>query len=157
MTQSTAPTSSSSRERKKGAKGFPLSGIYPWKLVLLAAAPVGLSWLYLTNVAPAEVPVPQHVKVPFPAVLPYLEGMILWCAEHPFPVACIGLALLAAGPFFNTTRYYIGLAIVVSLSLGFTYLNVSAPIERLLRAVEEKMPEDRQLPDYLPAKKKQTE
>jgi hypothetical protein len=105
-------------------------------------------------VAPAEVPVPAGVKVPFPAVVPHLEAMVLWCAEHPLPVACIALAMLAAGPFFNTTRYYIILAVVASLSLGFTYLSISAPIERLIRAVEEKIPEDRQLPDYLPPAKK---
>jgi hypothetical protein len=148
----TAPSSSAQKKQKSKSAG--LSGIFPWKLVLLAAAPLGLSWYYLTMAAPAEVPVPDGVDVPFPAVLPYLEDMVLWCAAHPIPVACMALALLAVGPFFNTTRYYIGLAVVVSLFLGFTYLNVSAPIERLLRSVEEKLPEDRKLPDYLPAPRK---
>lgn len=154
MSRPTATTAPSSSAQKRRAKSFGLSGIFPWKLVLLAAAPLGLSWYYLTMVAPAEVPVPEGVQVPLPDVVPYLEAMVLWCAAHPLPVACMGLALLAAGPFFNTTRYYIILAVVASLFLGFTYLNVSAPIERLLRSVQEKLPEDRKLPDYLPAKKK---
>jgi hypothetical protein len=43
-------------------------------------------------------------------------------------------------------RYYFGLAVIASLALGFTCLSISAPIDRLIKAVEDAIPEDNRVP-----------
>lgn len=124
----------------------------PWKFVLLAALPIALSVYYLAWVAPTLVPVPPGVNVPYPAATRFLEEVCSWCGEHRWEVGFIGLGLLASGFVFQflmaAERYYVVLAALVSLALGFTYLSISAPIDRLLNAVEEAIPKDNRVPGY---------
>ena len=45
-------------------------------------------------------------------------------------------------------RYYVVLTVLVSLALGFTYLSISAPIDRLVNQVEEAIPEDNRIENH---------
>ncbi len=142
------------REKKKKAqkKSQRRGPSLPWKFILLAALPISLSVYYLAWVAPTLVPVPPGVNVPYPAATRFLEEVCSWCGRHRWEVALIGLGLLASGFAFRlliaAERYYVVLAALVSLALGFTYLSISAPIDRLINAVEEAVPEDNRVPSY---------
>ncbi len=89
--------------------------------------------------------------MPYPAATRFLEEVCSWCGEHRWEVALIGVGLLASGLAFRfliaAERYYVVLAALVSLTLGFTYLSISAPIDRLINAVEESVPEDNRVPN----------
>ncbi len=139
------------REKKKRAQKKPQrrGSSLRWKFILLAALPIALSVYYLAWVAPTLVPLPPGVKVSYPAATRFLEEVCSWCGEHRWEVALIGLGLLASGFAFRfliaAERYYIALAALVSVALGFTYLSISAPIDRLIKAVEESFPDNRVL------------
>ncbi len=124
----------------------------PWKFILLAALPIALSVYFLAWVAPTLVPIPPGTKVPYPAATRFLEEVCSWCGEHRWEVTLIGLGLLASGFALRfliaAERYYVVLAALVSLALGFTYLSIAAPIDRLINAVEEAVPEDNRVPSY---------
>ena len=130
------------REKKKKAQKKPQrrGPSLPWRFILLAALPIALSVYYIAWVAPTLVPVPPGVSVPYPAATRFLEEVCSWCGEHRWEVALIGLGLLASGFAFRflitAERYYVVLAALVSIALGFTYLSISAPIDRLIKAVE---------------------
>ncbi len=118
----------------------------------MAALPIALSIYYLTMVAPSKIPVPKGVSVPFPAATRFLEGVVMWCQGHPFLVVMAGVGLLIPGFVSRifAERYYIWLAVATSLAIGFTYLSISAPIDRLIETVKENLPEERKTPDFLP-------
>ncbi len=118
---------------------------------LLAAIPVGLAVYYLCWVAPAVVPVPPDAKVPLPSATRYFEAVAVWCGEHSRAVLVIGIALLTPGVLYREVaraeRYYLRVAIIVSVILGFTYLSISTPFDRFMHAVEENVPQDNRVPD----------
>ena len=118
---------------------------------LLAAIPVGLTIYYLSWVAPAVVPVPPGVKVPLPSATRFFEEVSVWCGEHSRAVLVIGIGLLTPGLLYREVvkaeRYYLRVAIIVSVILGFTYLSISTPLDRFMRAVEENVPQDNRVPD----------
>ncbi len=117
-----------------------------WRSIFLAVVPVAVSVYYVSWVAPALVP------VPLPAATRFLEEMCSWCGEHRWAVVLIGFGLLVPGACYRLLdkreRYYLRLAVIVSLALGFTYLNISAPIGRLGRAVDEAIPVDERVPNH---------
>ena len=122
-----------------------------WKPILFAGIPLAIAWYYLVVAAPRELPVPPGLKVPFPGILPYLENIVAWCSEHSWMSTGIAIGLVASTFLAsNPTRYAVAQGILVLLVTGFFYLSIHAPVERLMRAVEQNLPEDRQLPDYLP-------
>ncbi len=63
----------------------------------------------------------------------------------------IGIALLTPGVLYREVaraeRYYLRVAIIVSVILGFTYLSISTPFDRFMHAVEENVPQDNRVPD----------
>ena len=63
----------------------------------------------------------------------------------------IGIGLFVPGSFYRLVdkkeRYYLRLAVIVGLTLGFTYLNVAAPLARFNRAVDEAIPVDNRVPN----------
>jgi hypothetical protein len=119
---------------------------------LLAAIPVGLTVYYFAWVAPSLVPVDPGVKVPFPPATRLFEDLVVWCEEHSRAVLLAGVGVLLPGFFYRSVdkaeRYYLRLAIVVSVLLGIAYLSVSAPIDRFMHSVEENVPQDRRVPDH---------
>ncbi len=123
-----------------------------WRSIFLAAVPVAVSVYYVSWVAPVLEPVPAGLHVFSPDVTRFLEGMCSWCGEHWWAVVLIGFGLLVPGSCYRLVakreRYYFRLAIIVSLALGFTYLNISAPIGRLGRAVDEAIPVDERVPNH---------
>ena len=123
-----------------------------WRSIFLAAVPVAVSVYYVSWVAPALVPVPEGLNVFLPDVTRFLEEMCSWCGEHRWAAVLIGIGLLVPGSLYRLVdrreRYYFRLAVIVSLSLGFTYLNISAPLGRLDRAVEEAIPVDKRVPNH---------
>lgn len=123
-----------------------------WGLCLLAAAVTALSVYYLAWVAPSLVPVPPGVSVPYPEATRLLEKACAWCGERRVAVALIGAAVVLAGLVLpgRGLRYHLWLAIVLSCALGFTYLSISAPLDRLVDRVKASLPEERPLPDFLP-------
>jgi hypothetical protein len=124
---------------------------FPWKPLLIAGIPAVLAWYYLVVAAPPELPVPPGLKVPFPELLPYLENVVVWCSERSLLTAGIALALV--GSTFltsNSTRSAIALGVLLLIGTGFFYVSIHAPVERLLRSVEQNLPEERKLPEYLP-------
>ncbi len=121
----------------------------PPRSALLALVPVVLSAYYLIMVTPSLVPVPPDVKVPYPAATRFLEKICMWCSEYPLDTCLIGAGILVAawiGRLF-TERSFIYLAILISLGLGFTYLSISAPIDRLINNVEKSLPKDSRVPN----------
>jgi hypothetical protein len=110
-----------------------------------------LAVYYLGWVAPAAVPVDPGVRVPFPEATRFLEKVCTWCGSHNFELVVIGLALIVLGFIArftsNRERYFTRLAIVVGLLTLFTYLSISAPIDRLIHAVESNLPKEGPLPD----------
>lgn len=134
---------------KKRVRRFSLT---PLTGVLLAGVPVALLALYLTKIAPELIPVPAEVNVPFPAATRFLEQVCLWCSAHPWHVLLIGLGLPALGLIPAAgRRYRVALAVVATLALTFTYLSISAPIDRLLNTVEATLSQtERSVPDFLP-------
>jgi len=135
------------KKQKSGRQG----STWPWMTVFLAALPMVVSVYYLAWVAPALVPVSAGVSVPFPAATRFLETVCAWSGDHRLGVVLIGLGLLASGILFRFSltaqRYYIVLTVTVSLALGFTYLSISAPIDRLINAVEAAIPGDHRVPN----------
>jgi len=128
---------------------------FPWALVAMAAAPVGLLAYYSTVVAPPKVEVMAGLNVPFPVATEFLVAACRWCGENPAQVALIALGLLAGGIVLPVPagRYYIALTVTAALALGFTYWSISAPVERLLKQVQENLPVERKLPEFLPGGK----
>ena len=59
-------------------------------------------------------------------------------------LAIVALALLLPGLFLRVTgeRYSVRLALLSFAMLGFAYVSISAPIDRIASAVEEAKPED---------------
>ncbi len=98
------------------------------------------------------MPVPADVNVPYPAATRFLEEVCSWCGQHRWQVALIGLGFVASGVFFRfvikVERYYVALTVLVSLGLGFTYLSILAPIDRLIDRVEEAIPEDNRISNH---------
>jgi hypothetical protein len=121
---------------------------FPWGFLLAAAVPVGLAAYYLTQVAPGLVPLPEGAKVPFPDLTATLEVIIGWSGQNPEWVFGIGGALLAAGCLFRVAiaRYYAVLAVAASVALGLTWYSISAPVDRLIRSVEDNLPRDSRVP-----------
>jgi hypothetical protein len=121
---------------------------YPWGHLAMAAVPVGLGAWYMAGVAPALVPLPAGMKVPYPLLTGALEEAAAWSGGHPAWVAGIGVGLLAAGTLFRVSaaRYYAALAIVVSAALGIAWYSISAPVDRLIHSVEEEIPRDSRVP-----------
>ena len=141
-------------EKKKADSGKTRQrrdSIFPWKQIFVAAVPIALSVYYLAWVAPALVPLPAGVSVPYPEATRWLEPACVWAGNHQLQVALLGLGLLASGALvrFSLTadHYYLVLAVTVSLALGFTYMAISAPIDRLINAVEAAIPSDERVPD----------
>lgn len=127
--------------------------LIPWKPFVYTGIPAAIAWYYLAIAAPKQIPVPAGLEVPFPEVIPHLEILCAWCGEH-FGIAggiaggLVLLTLLAPNP----QRCAFWLGVVILSFTGFAYFSISAPVERLLRAVEDKLPEERQLPDYMEKK-----
>ena len=123
-----------------------------WRCVFLAAVPVAVSVYYVSWVAPALVPVPAWLHVFSPDVTRCIEGMCSWCGEHRWAVVLIGIGLLVPGLCYRLLdrreRYYLRLAVIVSLALGVTYLSISAPLGRLDSAVDEAIPVDKRVPNH---------
>ncbi len=143
-------TASRRRSRSTGRKTTVPWFSVPWKCFLIALVPVVLAVCYMGWVAPSLVPVSTGVKVPFPAATRFLESVCAWCGKHRLVVLSIGLGLLVPGTFSRlfTGRYYVVVAVFVSVALSFAYLSISAPIDRLLHAVEQSIPKDERIPDY---------
>ena len=138
-------------EEKESKKSKARRFHVPWKPIVFAGIPAALAWYYLVVAAPREIPVPPGLNVPFPDLVPYLENIVTWCTEHSWMSGAIAIGLVASSFLAsNPTRYAIAQGILVLLVTGFFYLSIHAPVERLMRAVEQNLPEDRQLPDYLP-------
>jgi hypothetical protein len=125
-----------------------LAAYFPWKRFLVTAALMALTGLYLIVLAPPLVPVPAGVRMPFPEMTHFLEKVCVWCGHNPGHVFLIGLAFLGVGFFFRVSagRYYIFLTIVLSFGLGVTYYSISAPIDRLIKSVEDNLPRDNRVP-----------
>lgn len=125
-----------------------LSNLLPWPLVLMAAVPVLLAVYYLTMVGPREAHLLAAVDVPLPGATKFLGDVCVWCGKNPIKVVLMGIGLLMGGLLSSllAARYYIFLTILVSLGLGFTYYAVSAPVDRLIKAVKESVPQDRRVP-----------
>jgi len=123
---------------------------FPWRNLIAAAIPMALLVVYMTLTAPDLVPVPEGVKKPFPALTHFLEGACTWCGDNKGTVAGVAAVLLLAGVAFriSAARYYTCLAIVTATCLAISYYTISAPIDRLLWAVEENIPKDHRVPDY---------
>jgi len=133
------------QERKKKST---FSNLLPWPLVLMAAVPVALAVYYLTMVGPTEARVLSAADVPLPAATKFLGDMCDWCGKNRIKVVLMGAGLLMGGLLSSllAARYYIWLTVLVSLGLGFTYYSVSAPVDRLIKAVKESVPQDRRVP-----------
>jgi type II secretory pathway component PulF len=118
---------------------------------LAAVAAAGLIY-YLAWVAPVLVPVPATVKVPYPQATRFLEGVSTWCGAHRLLVVATGLVLLTLAHVAggNGPRAHLWLAMLLSTTLVFSYLSISAPIDRLVQQVRSSLNGDRPLPDYLP-------
>lgn len=125
------------------------------KELLVAGIPIALAAYYLTRVAPALVPLPEGIELPFPAATRVLERTIAWCGKNPERVLAIAGGFLGAGALlrFRFQRYYLMLGLITALSLAFTYYSISAPVDRLLKNVKDNIPQ-REVPDYLPKGKK---
>jgi hypothetical protein len=121
-------------------KKAPRRARIPWRGCLLAATPLALLAWYLVYVGPDLVPVPPHVNVPFPPATRLLEGVIVWCAGHPWYVLGFAAALLVPGLALGG-RYYGRLTVAAAVVLVFAYLSVSAPIDRLLHGVQNTLKE----------------
>ena len=121
---------------------------FPWKRLLVAAVPTALAACYMAEVAPGLVPLPAGTNPPFPVLTSFLEKACGWCGENRGWVYGIGAALLAAGCAFRIAigRYYAFLAIAMTLALALLWYSISAPIERLIRSVEDEIPKDRRVP-----------
>ncbi len=123
-----------------------------WRSIFLAVVPVAVSVYYVSWVAPALVPVPAGLNVFSSDVTRFFEEMCSWCGEHRWAVILIGIGLLVPGLCYRLQakreRFYVRLAVIVSLALGFTYLNISTPLGRLDRAVDEAIPVDHRVPTH---------
>jgi hypothetical protein len=126
--------------RQKGAISF-----FPWLRALFATVAVGLLWYYLALVAPEKLPHPPGIKSPIPQVMPAFEAVCGFCASHLFGSGLIAAGVIAVGFVARVTapRYYVGISILSLALLAFSYYAVSAPVENLIRAVEDKLPEER--------------
>ena len=158
MPYTTAPTTKKSDEETRKSQRRQRSWIpwLPWlprNHFLFALGAVGLTVYYLLWVTPELVPVPPGVKVPFPAATQFLEGVCQWCTSHRLGVILMATGVLGFGLFLRISarRYYFWVGVLTTVCLSFTYLSISAPIDRLLRSVEEALPPERQFPDYVPA------
>lgn len=115
--------------------------IQPTKEGWISAVPIGILAVYTTLIAPDLIPLPRSLNVPFPTATRFLESACKWCGENPWHVLGIGAALLLPGILFRfmARRYYLWLTIIMTLTLGFTYISISAPIDRLFNEVEAKL------------------
>lgn len=146
--EETEPKSRKYEPPKKPRQGFVLA----MRPFLIAGIPVALAVYYFVWVAPTLVPVSPGVKVPFPAATRFLEDAVLWCSDHSREVLLAAIGIMVPGLLYRsrdrTERYYLRLAIIVSVLLGFAYLSISAPIDRFMHAVEENVPQDQRVPDH---------
>jgi len=138
---------SDNAERPKNATRFTF---FPWRRLGIASVPVALLTFYLTQVGPGLVPVPPGVKMAFPPLTHFLEDVSTWCGDNALIVVGVAAILLMAGVLFKISsgRYYLHLTVIASILLVVTYYSISAPIDRLLKAVEDEIPKDRRVPDY---------
>lgn len=122
-----------------------------WGLLLIATGVTSLLVYYLAWVGPTLVPVPAGLKVPYPEATRFLESVCIWCGTHRIVVALIGAALLVPGltPWFGP-GYHLWLSILLGCALGFTYISISAPLDRMVEQVKSSLPDERVVPDFLP-------
>lgn len=146
------PSTSTPQEKhpaQKKKRFLPWRGVgeKPFAFALIA---LGLLIYYLTRVAPSLVPVPPGTKVPYPRATEVLEYVVDWCESHQGSVLWIGAGLLAAGFLrpLSAARYFVYVAVLSSLVLIFAYLSISAPVDRLFKAVQDNLPKDRRIPSY---------
>ncbi len=139
------PTDTQTRDRKKKTS---FRRAVPWGRLLGAAAVLALTVYYLTQTAPTLVPLPEGVNVPFPAATEALEKACAWCGENFKAVAGVAGFLLLFGLFCDKS-YYTTLIVIACLGLGFTYISISAPIDRLLHSVDGTLNQEREFPDYM--------
>ena len=121
-----------------------------WGQPVIATGIVALLVYYVTQVAPGLVPVPADVNVPFPKLTSLLEPVCEWCGENATRVIWGAVALVAPGFFLRGGRYCNWIAGLAAVTLIVSYLSISAPIDRLLHRVENSLPEEREVPDFLP-------
>jgi hypothetical protein len=97
------------------------------------------------------VPMPEGMKLPFPALTQALEPVCQWCGKNPEWVFGIGTVLLFPGLMMkiNYSRYYMTLALAVTMTLGLTWYLISAPVDRLIKNVEDNIPRDHRVSDPL--------
>jgi hypothetical protein len=132
------------------AKRFSRLRSLPWRPLGLAAAPLALLATYLAVVAPAKVAGLEGVEVPYPEATDLLVELSLWCHGHPVELVIICLGILVPGMVLTrlARRYYTVLAIAATLTLGFGWYTISAPVDRLLQDVKDSIPEDHRVPSY---------
>ena len=149
MTLNTTPLRMRSPEAEGPAAGRPGGGLsfvdFPWARLLLAAVPLAVVAYYLTDVAPGQLPLPDGVKAPFPALTEALEEFCPWCGENAGMVWGAAAALLGAGFLLQVVRvnvgmYYLGLALAATLAFALGWYSISAPVDRLLKSVEDRLP-----------------
>jgi hypothetical protein len=123
----------------------------PAGYLAVAAIPLGLLAYYLTSVAPDLFPFPEGMKVPFPALSGALEPVCEWCGKNPEWVYGLAAALVLAGFLFPVfyPRYYTGLAVTTAICLGLCWYLISAPVDRLIKNVEDNIPKDQRFQDPL--------
>jgi hypothetical protein len=124
---------------------------FPWALILISAVPVCLLACYLTFIAPVRLRGLAGADVPFPAATEFLADVSRWCEGHPFEAWLIALGLLAGGFVLPvpTGKYYIALTIAAALTLGYSYYSLSAPVDRLLKGVQDSRLPERSSTDRL--------
>jgi hypothetical protein len=126
---------------------------FPLRRFALALVPAALLAWYLGWLAPDLVPVPPGVKVVYPALTHILEEVAPWCGKHQVETVAIACGVLALGLLsrFSMGRCYTVLAVALWLALGLSYYSLSAPVDRLLKAVEDQLPKDQRVPSSRPA------
>ena len=137
------------QEERKGQGqarvGDAVRAVLPRKSLIVTSIPLGLLVLYLTVIGPSNLPLPANLEPSFPAATRVLSDVCVWCAANWLWVVVGAVALLFGNVLvrLQPSRYYGWLTIVSALALCFTYYSVSAPIERLFKAVKEEIPQDR--------------
>jgi hypothetical protein len=123
-----------------------------WGAAFVAVSCAAALVYYLAWVAPALVPVPPGTRVPYPQATRFLEVVCTWCGTHQAWVVIIAAALLIPGlvATWSGPRQHLWLALLMTCVLAFTYLSISAPVDRLVERVRSNLSVDRQVPDFLP-------
>src|SRR5262245_48727908 len=126
------------KKRKKTIPPFPTALEF-----LVSVGTLGVGVWYLGWVAPGQVPVPPGTKVPFPQATAFLEGLCGWCGDNQSLVVAAAVCLFVTGLFlrFLIPKYFYAMAIVLGLFTGFTWYSISAPVDRLIKDVEDNIPQ----------------